>query len=177
MGPSYGALEHSVKGEAPIADKPPSAMSLAEGDRLEPAVEALLRTESWRAPAPAPPVPFALPLAVSRSGAVLTRWLRVAVWQGYADGQGGDEKAGAGSSARTYHARCASCLPARRGTHPQPSTATLHRRPAPSPSTAALHRRPQHSAFALPSAVPPAPLVLADPLEVALHGAQTLSQT
>ena len=60
------------------------AMSLAEGDRLEPAVEALLRTESWRAPAPAPPAPFALPLAAcagtrrSRSGAVLTRWLRMA---------------------------------------------------------------------------------------------------
>ena len=30
------------------------AMSLAEGERLEPAVEALLRAESWRAPAPAP---------------------------------------------------------------------------------------------------------------------------
>ena len=28
-------------------------MSIAEGDRLEPAVEALLRAESWRAPAPA----------------------------------------------------------------------------------------------------------------------------
>ena len=116
-----------------------SAMSLAEGDRLEPAVEALLRTESWRAPAPAPPAPFALPLAAcactrrSRSGAVLTRWLRVAVWQGYADGQGGDEKAGAGSSARAYHARCASCLPARRGSHPPPSTAALHRCPPPPP--------------------------------------------
>ena len=70
-----------------------------------------------------------------------------------------------GASAFTHDARCTPCLPARRGTHPPPSTATLHRRPAPSPSTAALHRRPQHSAFALPSAVPPAPLVLADPLE------------
>ena len=28
-------------------------MSIAESDRLEPAVEALLRAESWRAPAPA----------------------------------------------------------------------------------------------------------------------------
>ena len=55
-----------LEAEAPAAVPPCSgqkAMSLAEGDRLEPAVEALLRTESWRAPAPAPPAPFALPLA------------------------------------------------------------------------------------------------------------------
>ena len=35
------------------AARAPSAMSIAESDRLEPAVEALLRAESWRAPAPA----------------------------------------------------------------------------------------------------------------------------
>ena len=29
-------------------------LAVAEGERLEPAVEALLRAESWRAPAPAP---------------------------------------------------------------------------------------------------------------------------
>ena len=44
------AALHLARGAAARA---PSVMSIAESDRLEPAVEALLRAESWRAPAPA----------------------------------------------------------------------------------------------------------------------------
>ena len=53
------------------------------------------------------------------------------VWQGCADGQGGDEEAGAGTPACTHDARCTPCLPARRVTHPPRSTAARPRRPAP----------------------------------------------
>ena len=46
-------------------------MSIAESDRLEPAVEALLRAESWRAPAPA-----LRATRVARAAARDVRWHR-----------------------------------------------------------------------------------------------------
>ena len=46
-------------------------MSIAESDRLEPAVEALLRAESWRAPAPA-----LRATRVARAAARGVRWHR-----------------------------------------------------------------------------------------------------
>ena len=46
-------------------------MSIAESDRLEPAVEALLRAESWRAPAPA-----LRATRVARAAARGLRWRR-----------------------------------------------------------------------------------------------------
>ena len=53
------------------AARAPSAMSIAESDRLEPAVEALLRAESWRAPAPA-----LRATRVARAAARDVRWHR-----------------------------------------------------------------------------------------------------
>ena len=53
------------------APRAPSAMSIAESDRLEPAVEALLRAESWRAPAPA-----LRATRVARAAARGVRWHR-----------------------------------------------------------------------------------------------------
>ena len=65
----------------------------------------------------------------------------VVVWQGHADGQGGDEEAGAGTPARSHDARCPpppACPRVAAPAHPS----TLH-------TAAALRRRPP----------PPAPAV------------------